>query len=348
MFLAKVIGIDLGTKSIKIYKKNKGITLREYNLIAQNRKKDIIAAGNNAYEMLEKTPESITVSYPVRNGVIADFDNMLKLLNWYLKDINCKKNIVSRNIAYISVPWDISDVEKRAIYDLVNHSGANIKKTYLIDKPIAAALGAEIDVRSPQGNMIVDIGGETTEISVISLGGIVISKLLKIGGSRFDYSIRTFIKKNYNLMIGNKTAEIIKKKLATAYKDEENFISVYGRDIITGLPKKIEISSAKVYESIKEHLITIIDAIKSILEKTPPELSADIIETGIYLAGGGALIKRIDDLILQETGLKVIIIDSPEESVVRGIGKIIEKNNLYKSLISAPNTKKVKKYKGIK
>ncbi|TCT14971.1 rod shape-determining protein MreB [Natranaerovirga pectinivora] len=343
MIVVKVIGIDLGTKSIKIYKKHKGVALKEFNLIAKETKtKKIVAAGNDAYEMLERTPRTINVSYPVKNGVIADFDNMLKLLNWYLKKLKCKKSLFSKNVAYISVPWDISEVEKRAIYDLVNHSEASIKKTFVIDKPIAAALGASIDVSSAQGNMIVDLGGDTTEISVVSLGGIVISKLLNIGGSRFDEAIGNYIKKKYSILIGNRTAEQIKINLASAYKEEEGTINVYGRDLVTGLPKEISVSSLDVYDAIVEYLFNIIDSIKFVLEKTPPELSADIIETGIYLTGGGAMIDRLGELILKETGLKVNVVDEPDNSVIRGIGKIVEKSHSYKSLTSIPKAKKYK------
>jgi rod shape-determining protein MreB len=342
MFLVKVIGIDLGTKTIKIYKKHKGIALKEYNIIAQDKTKKIISAGNDAYEMLERAPKNIMVSYPVKSGVIADFNNMLKLLNWYLKKMNCKKSMFSKNMAFISVPWDISDVEKRAIYDLVNHSEAGIKKTYLIDKPIASALGSNIDVQSPQGNMIVDIGGETTEISVVSLGGIVISKLLKIGGNRLDESILNYIRKNYNLLIGTRTAEQLKINLASAFKDEEGAMKIFGRDVITGLPKEIEVTSNMAYEAIKEYLYNIIDSIKFILEKTPPELSADIIETGIYLSGGGATIKRFDELIANETGIKVNVVDDATNSVIRGIGKVIDKHHAYRNLTYLPRDKRYK------
>lgn len=339
----KIIGIDFGTKTIKIYKKNKGIILNEYNIIAQDKNNNIITAGNEAYEIYERAPKTIKVSYPIKRGVIADYNNMVKLLNWYLKKTNCKKGPLSNNIAYISIPYDISEVEKKAIFDLLNDSEADIKKTYILDKPIAAALGANIDVLSSQGNMIVDIGGDTTEISVISLGGIVISKLVKIGGNQMDKSIINSRKKNNNLLIGERSAELIKINIASAYPDDSS-CKVYGRDIITGLPKEIEIYSEEVYKSIKVFLFSIIDSIKFILEKTPPEISSDIIDSGIFLTGGGALIKRFDDLIYEETGLVCNVVDSPIESVVRGLGKVIEKTQSYKDIISIPKQRRYKYY----
>ncbi|TCK98086.1 rod shape-determining protein MreB [Natranaerovirga hydrolytica] len=343
MVLAKVIGIDLGTKSVKIYKKYKGVVLLENNIIAQQkRSKNIFAAGNKAYEMLERTPKDIFVSYPVRSGVIADFDNMVKLINWYLNKINCKKGLFSNNTAYISVPWDISEVEKRAIYDLINHSNASIKKIKIIDKPIAAALGADINVQSPEGNMIVDIGGDTTEISVVSLGGIVSSKLINIGGNHLDEAIINYTKKNKGILIGSRTAEVVKMNLSTAIETNIGSIKVFGRDLVTGLPKEFEINSLEVYYAIKEYLYSIIDTIKFILERTPPELSADIIEQGIYLTGGGALIEGLPELIYKETDLKVNCVEEPMNSVIRGIGKIVEKTNTYESLIVAPKAKKYK------
>ena len=336
--ITKVIGIDLGTKSIKIYKKNKGIILTEHNLIAQDNKKNIVAAGDEAFEMLEKAPNTYTVSYPVRNGVIADFDNMIKLLNLFLKKVNCTKSFLSKNMVYISVPCDISEVEKRAIFDLVSHSNASIKKTYLIDKPIAAALGAGIDVLSPEGNMVIDIGGDTTEVSVISLGGIVRSSLIPTGGNIIDEGIKNIVKKHYNVLIGSRTAEQVKIKLASAVS-EDNRIKIYGRDVVSGLPKQIEIESDLIKEAIKEHLKMIIETVRLILEKTPPELSADIIDRGIYLVGGGALLNDLNELIYKETNLKVILVDDPSNSVIRGVGKIVEKPQLYERLISVPHEK---------
>jgi rod shape-determining protein MreB len=325
---SKTYGIDFGTSTIKIYQKNDGIILDEKNIIAIANRKHMIAAGNEAFEMYEKAPDNIQVTYPVKNGVIADIANMLDLLNFMLRKINKNKSKFPSAEFIVATPSDITEVEKRAFFDLVASSIAKAKNIKIVDKPIADAIGAGLDVTNARGVMIVNIGADTTEVSIMSLGGIVISKLIPIGGNRFDESIKSYVKKNYNLVIGDKTSENIKKKLASAFDMEVQYMKVYGRNVVTGLPTQVEISSAMVYESIVEYLYTIIDAIKIILERTPPEISSDIIDSGIYVTGGSASIYGLDKLIGKETDLKINICEDATNTVVNGLGKIIEDRKL--------------------
>lgn len=319
----RYLGIDLGTGNIKIYQKSRGIVVQQKNIIAVQKKKDVIAYGDEAYDMFEKAPESIQVTFPMMNGVIADFNFMQQLLYLFVTGKEMKKSM-GRKEYFISVPTDITDVEKRAFYDLI--AGANIKakQVYIVEKPIADGLGAGLNVLDAQGVMVVNMGAATTEISVISLGGIVLSKLLHIGGNKLDESICMHVKKNYNLIIGRKTAGELKMKLASAIAGSEDSLKVLGRDIISGLPMEANIQASMVYEAIREYLSSIVDAVKVILERTPPELSADIIDTGIYFTGGSSNIHGLDRLLKEETDLRVNVVEEPSESVVRGLGKIID------------------------
>ncbi len=334
-----IYGIDFGTNTIKIYQKQKGIVLDEKNILAvekrQNNKK-IIAIGDEAYEMDGKAPSNIFVSYPVRNGVIADLADMQELLNNFLKKINKSRKIGGSDF-YVAIPCDITDVEKRAFIDLILMSDANVKDIRVIRKPIADAVGVGIDVNSADGNMVVNIGADTTEISVLSLGGIVISSLIPVGGNRFDDAIKSYVRKNYNLLIGDRTAEDIKKQLASAYPTQEQSIEVFGRNLVSGLPVKMEINSKMVFESIVEHLYSIVDSIKYNLERTPPEISADIIGSGIYITGGSAPLLGLDELISEETGLKVNISEDAANTVINGIGNIIEEKSLANLAITSKN-----------
>lgn len=320
----KIYGIDFGTSTIKIYQKNDGIILDEKNIIAIANRKTVFAAGNEAFEMYEKAPSNIQVTYPVKNGVIADIANMLELLNYMLRKINIKGNRFSSSEFIVATPSDITEVEKRAFFDLVASSNAKAKSIRIVEKPIADAIGVGLDVTNAKGVMVVDIGADTTEVSIMSLGGIVISKLVPIGGNRFDESIKSYVKKNYNLVIGDKTSEYIKKQLASAFPMEERSIKVYGRNVVTGLPTQVDISSPMVYDSIVDYLYTIVDAIKIILERTPPEISSDIIDSGIYVTGGSSAIIGLDKLIAKETDLRINICEDPTNTVVNGLGKIIE------------------------
>lgn len=324
----KMYGIDFGTSTIKIYHKNEGIILDEKNVIAIANRKKVIATGDEAYEMYGKAPANIEVTYPVRNGVIADLANMNELLNHLLMRINARSNRFSLAEFIVATPSDITEVEKRAFFDLVASSNAKPKNIRMVDKPIADAIGAGLDVTNARGVMVVNIGADTTEISIMSLGGIVISKLVTVGGNRFDESIKSFVKKNYNLVIGDKTAEYIKIQLASALPRDEKSIKIYGRNLVTGLPTEVEVNSAMVYDSIMEHFYTIVDSIKIILERTPPEISADIIDSGIYITGGSATILGLEELIAKETDLKINICDNASNTVVNGLGRIIEDHNL--------------------
>lgn len=322
--MKKVFGIDFGTSVIKIYKKGNGIVLDEKNVIAIENRKNVLAIGDEAYEMLEKTPINIVVSYPVISGVIAEINNMQSLLNAFLDRLHVKKGLLSGVDYLVAVPTDITEVEKRAFFDLVESSNGNAKYVGMVEKPIAAALGMELDITTARGVMVVDIGADTTEISIISLGGIVLSKLIPVGGNKLDDSIKLYVKKKYNLVIGDKTSEIIKKELSSAILAEEEEIKVYGRNVVTGLPSEMRISSTMVYEATREHLYSIVDAIKIILERTPPEISSDIIDSGIYVTGGSSKIKNIKQLFEEETDLKINIIQNAENAVVNGLGAIIE------------------------
>lgn len=321
---SKTFGIDFGTSTIKIYKKNDGIILDERNIIAVANKKQVIAVGDEAYEMHEKAPQNIKVTYPIRNGVIADFNCMVDLLNHVNQQIGGKSTKFTGAEFIVATPTDITEVEKRAFFDLISSSNSKAKKVRIVEKPIADALGVDLDVTSAHGVMIVNIGADTTEVSVLALGGIVLSKLIPVGGNKLDESIKTYVKKKYNLIIGDKTAETIKKELASAVPTEEMELSVYGRDVVTGLPLEMKVSSSMVYDAISEYLYSIVDAIRIILERTPPEISSDIIDSGIYITGGSANIRDLDVLINKETGLKINIAENAANTVVIGLGKIIE------------------------
>lgn len=323
----KMLGIDFGTSSLKIYKKGEGIVLDEKTVIAISNRTNVVAGGNEAYDMLEKAPETIQVSYPIHSGVIADIINMQRLLNYFLEQI-MKKNRHSKFDYIIAIPTGITEVEKRAFFDLVVNSKGHPKHVSMVEKPIAAALGMGLDITTAKGVMTVDIGADTTEVSIMSLGGIVISTLLPVGGRLMDESIRLSVKKRYNLLIGAKTAETIKKELGCAYEEQEGSVKVHGRDIVSGLPAQMEIGASMVYQAIREHLLSIVDTIRVILERTPPEISSDIIESGIYLTGGSASIRRLGELIEEETELRVNYDPNTSSCVAKGLGAIIEDEKL--------------------
>ena len=329
-----IYGLDIGTSNIKIYHKEKDNILNEKNIIAIANKTEIFAFGDEAFEMHEKAPDNIKVSFPVKYGVIADFDNMQTLFIEFIKRISRDKKIAPADY-YIAVPTDITEVEKRAFLELAKDAKVHSKRIFVINKPVADAIGAGVDVNNAKGIMVVNIGADTTEISVLSLGGIVLSKAVKFGGNRLDQQIISAVRKNYNLVIGAKTAEYIKCELGSAIKQTETTVSVYGRHVVTGLPTRCTISSDIVYECLIEFINQIIDSIKSILERTPPELSADIIDTGIFLTGGSSAIRGQGELINNETELHVNIAENPSECVVRGIKAIIE-NPKYNEIAYIP------------
>ncbi|HKL98749.1 MAG TPA: rod shape-determining protein [Mobilitalea sp.] len=323
----KTYGIDFGTSTIKIYKKGQGIVLDERNIIAIADRKNVIACGNEAFDMFEKTPPNIQVTYPVRSGVIADVANMMTLLKAFMYKISGTKKPGSADYI-VATPTDITEVERRSFYDLIASSDLRAGHIKIVEKPIADAVGIGLDIMTARGVMVVNIGADTTEVSILSLGGIVLSKLIPIGGNKLDEAIKNVVKRKNNLYIGDKTAESIKKKLASALPTVEASVKIYGRDVVTGLPTEMEVHSATVYEAISEYMYSIIDAIKIILERTPPEISSDIIDSGIYITGGSANIFGLDELLHNETDLKINICEDSANTVVIGLGKIMEDHKL--------------------
>ena len=316
-----VYGIDLGTSNFKIFCKSNGKIMKEKNTIAVINKNEIYAYGDAAYAMYEKAPETINVVFPGGEGVIADYNFLQIMIFDFLES---KMKAKSKNAEFVvAVPTDITDVEKRAFYELFYKSKSRPKNVLLCEKPIADAVGLGIDVNEPTGVMIVDMGADTTEISVISLGGLVLSDLLHFGGNRIDESIISYIRKEYNLVIGQKTAKALKETIGSGLPGREESMVVVGRDVVSGLPIEMEISAQVVYEAMKTNLTNICNSIKMILEKTPPELAKDIIHSGIYITGGGSLLHDIDKLFEEITNIKVNTTEVPEESAARGLVKIV-------------------------
>ena len=317
------IGIDLGTANTLVFVKGKGIVLREPSVVAMNNvTQRTLAVGTEAKLMIGRTPGNIVAIRPLKDGVIADFDVAYTMIKALIEKAISKGAYRSPRII-VCYPSGVTAVEKRAIADATRLAGA--KDVILMEEPMAAAIGAGLPVSEPTGSMIVDIGGGTTEVAIISLGGIVTCKSLRVAGDELDQAIIAYIKKEFNLMIGERTAEQIKIEIGSAFKqEEEKSMNIKGRDLITGLPKTIEISEVQIREALREPIFAIIEAIKTTLEKTPPELSADIMEKGIMLAGGGALLNGLDVLITRETNMPVHIAESPLDCVVLGAGKALE------------------------
>lgn len=332
-----VYGIDLGTCNMKIYCKSTNKILNEKNTIALINKDEIYAYGDAAYAMYEKAPETINVTFPVTSGVIADFNNLQSMLQLFL-ETHVKGKLKGAEFI-VAVPTSITDVEKKAFFDMFYKSKSLKPKSVLLcEKPIADAVGLGLDVNEPTGIMIVDIGADTTEISVISLGGLVLSDLLHFGGNKIDESIITHVKRNYNLVIGQKTAQSLKERLGSGVPGNTDTMVVVGRDVVSGLPIEMEMSGEVVYEAIKDNLNSICNSIKMILEKTPPELAKDIIHSGIYITGGGSQIHNLDELFAQITGININTCEEPEECVVRGLVKIVS-DNKYKHLAFSMKSK---------
>jgi len=319
---SKDIGIDLGTANTLIYMKGKGIVLREPSVVAVDVKNDrVLAVGIGAKQMIGRTPGSIVAIRPLKDGVIADFDITSSMLKEFIKKVIGTS--FSKPRVIICIPSGVTEVEKRAVDEAAYQAGA--KNTYLIEEPMAAAIGAGLPVDEATGSMVVDIGGGTTEVAVISLSGIVTSRSVRIAGDEFDESIISFVKKKYNMLIGERTAEDIKIKIGSAYPyPEEGSMDIKGRNLLDGLPGNISITSVEVREALADSVSQVIDAIRSTLERTPPELSADIIDRGIMLTGGGALLRGLDELINKETGISVNIAERPLDCVVEGTGKLLE------------------------
>ncbi len=322
-FGGKDIGIDLGTANILVTLKGKGIVLKEPSVVAIDRRSGtILATGHEAKEMLGRTPDQIKAVRPLKDGVIADFTATQLMLKNILMKV-CQRYNAGRPRVVVGVPSGITEVEERAVEEAVMQAGA--REVYLIEEPMAAAIGASLEVAEPSGSIIVDIGGGTTEVAVISLGGIVISHSLRIAGDELDEDIVNYIKREMNLAIGETTAEEIKQQIGCAMPlMTEMSMEIRGRDLTNGLPKNIVVTSKQIEEALKESINEIVESVKSTLEKTPPELASDIMEKGIVIAGGGALIQNIDKLLSIKTGMPVYIAEDPLECVVKGTGKTLE------------------------
>lgn len=323
--MARDIGIDLGTSYTKIYVEGKGIVLKEPSVIAVNKKTGMVLAyGTEAKKMLGRTPANVVAIKPLREGVVADYDAAAMMLKYYIKFISKEIGVFGKPNIMISVPSGVTEVEQMAVFQATKEAGAK-NHPKLIEEPIAAAIGADIPMDESSGFMIVNIGGGTTEIAVVSVGGIVNGKSLRIGGEEFDKAIMAFVKREYNLLIGERTAENVKIQIGAAFpKPQEEFMEIRGRDLVSGLPKNVKLSSSEIVESLKEPIGTIVDAIKATLESTPPELSSDIYEQGIILSGGSAYLDGLDKIIRVETGMPVECAENPEDIVAIGMGHCIE------------------------
>ena len=318
------IGIDLGTASILVYVKGKGVVLKEPSVVAYDRDTEqIMAIGEEARLMLGRTPGNIVAVRPLRQGVISDYKTTEKMLKYFIQKAVGKSFFGRRPRISVCVPSGVTDVEKRAVEDATYQAGA--RDVYIIEEPVAAAIGAGIDISRPCGNMIVDIGGGTSDIAVISLDGVVVSSSIKVAGDDFDDAIVRFMRKRHNLLIGERSAEEIKINIGTCYKRPENIsMDIRGRNLVTGLPKTVTVSSDETEEALREVTSQIVDAVHSVLERTPPELAADIADRGIVLTGGGALLHGLEDLIEENTGLQTMTAEEPMTAVANGTGKYIE------------------------
>jgi rod shape-determining protein MreB len=330
-FFSNDVGIDLGTANTLIHIKNKGIVVNEPSIVAfEENSGKVVAVGHDAREMLGRTHQEIITIRPLKDGVIADFEATEVMMREFIKKAKVSRISIWKIV--VCVPSGITEVEKRAVRDSAERAGA--REVYLVAEAMASAVGIGLDIEKPMGNMIVDIGGGTTEIAVISLGGIVLHTSIRIGGDEMNESIYQYFKKNYNLLVGEKTAEKLKCEIGSVMPlEEEITTSVKGRDLIDGIPKTVEVSSAEIREALMDPIVTIIDSIRLTLERTPPELSSDILDHGIILTGGGALMRKLDELIQQETQLSVNVAEDPLTAVVRGTGKILQSFNRYHKVL---------------
>ncbi|MBU0906466.1 MAG: rod shape-determining protein [Planococcaceae bacterium] len=328
-FGAKDVGIDLGTANTLVFIKGKGIVLREPSVVAKNTNNgDIVAVGKDARNMIGRTPGSIVAIRPMKDGVIADFDITTAMIQYYLKEaMKVAGGSWKKPNVMICVPYGITSVEQRAVIDAARQAGA--REAVTIEEPFAAAIGSNLPVWEPTGSMVVDIGGGTTEVAVISLGGIVTSESVRVAGDAMDHAISGYIRKTYNLTIGERTSEAIKMEIGSAKViDNIETMEIRGRDLVTGLPKTIEITSQEIAEALKESVAAIIEGVKKTLEQTPPELSADVMERGIVLTGGGALLKNLDKVISDQTSMPVFIAENPLDCVAIGTGMALDHMNV--------------------
>ncbi len=341
MFLDPILGwfsndlaIDLGTANTLVYVKGKGIVLSEPSVVAVRKnardRSRVLAVGREAKMMLGRTPGNIVAIRPMKDGVIADFEITEAMLRHFIRKVHNRRSLIRPRII-ICVPSGITPVEKRAVRESAESAGA--REVYLIEEPMAAAIGAGLPITEPICNMVVDIGGGTTEVAVISLAGIVYSKSMRMGGDKMDEAILQYIKRTYNLLIGERTSEIIKTTIGNAYPGEMETMDVKGRDLVTGIPKIININSDEVRQAIQEQIDTIVATVKTALEQTPPELAGDIVDRGIYITGGVALLKNLDILLHQETGLPITITEDPLTTVVLGSGKALDNLDILKEVM---------------
>ncbi|MBQ0139822.1 MAG: rod shape-determining protein [Kurthia sp.] len=328
----KDVGIDLGTANTLVFIKGKGIVLREPSVVAKNTHTNTtVAVGNEAKNMIGRTPGSIVAIRPMKDGVIADFDITTTMIKHYLQNaLKSAGSSFKKPNVMVCVPYGITSVEKRAVIDAARQAGA--REAFVIEEPFAAAIGSNLPVWEPTGSMVVDIGGGTTEVAVISLGGIVTSESVRVAGDAMDQAIIAYIRKSYNLTIGERTAESIKMEIGSAKSspNEEQKMEIRGRDLVTGLPKTIEISSVEIADSLRESIAAIVDGVKKTLEQTPPELSADVMERGIVLTGGGALLRNLDKVISDETNMPVFIAENPLDCVAIGTGMSLDHIDIMK------------------
>lgn len=328
----KDLGIDLGTANTLVYVKGKGVVVREPSVVAlQTDTKQIVAVGNDAKNMIGRTPGNVVALRPMKDGVIADYETTATMMKYYIRQaIKSNSFFAGKPYIMVCVPSGITAVEERAVIDATRQAGA--KDAYTIEEPFAAAIGANLPVWEPTGSMVVDIGGGTTEVAIISLGGIVTSQSVRVAGDEMDEAIVNYIRKNYNLMIGERTSEAIKMEIGSAGDPEgiEN-MEIRGRDLLTGLPKTIEITAEEIARALRDTVTAIVDGVKVTLEKTPPELAADIMDRGIVLTGGGALLRNLDKVISEETNMPVLIAENPLDCVAIGTGKALDNINLFKN-----------------
>lgn len=326
-FMKKGVGIDLGTANTLVCVKGEGVVVRESSVVAVNRDGRVVACGDEAKAMIGRTPGNIRAVRPLKDGVIADFDNAMAMLSAFMKKALPNQLLYSPHVV-IGVPSEVTEVEKRAVEDAAYNAGA--RKVMIIEEPMAAAIGAGLPIVEPIGSMVVDIGGGTTEIAVISLAGIVVSKSLRVAGDDIDEAIIQFVRKKFSLTIGHKTAENLKMEIGCAkVSEKKKEFKITGRNLVTGLPNTIVLTSHEVHDAIKDTLYLIVDGVKNILERTLPELAADVMESGIMLTGGGALIEGFDKVISEETGMPVHVADNPLDCVANGTVRVVESFEMY-------------------
>ncbi len=328
------LAIDLGTANTLIYVKGQGIVCNEPSVVAVEKERKgsrrVLAVGAEAKKMLGRTPGNIVAIRPLKDGVIADFEITEAMLRYFIQKIHNRKTLVRPRII-ICVPFGITEVEKRAVRESAESAGA--REVYLIEEPMAAAIGAGLPITEPTGNMIVDIGGGTTEVAVISLAGVVFSKSVRVGGDKMDEAISQYIKRKYNLLVGERTAELIKITIGSAYPAQDiQTMEIKGRDLVAGVPKTVEISDEEIRDSLLEPINQIVEAVRIALERTPPELASDIVDKGIVLAGGGALLRNLDVLLREETGLPIMLADDPLTAVVMGAGRALDEISLLRDI----------------